>query len=132
MIPSFKPGILSSNKIRAAGGGGGDVSCTTDFNENVQYLNTFLESTQRTIAGIDTTITLRYNQLFNDGGLIYYIKNGGSEVQLIHNDTFTVVNGDTLFFRWYGDGLGYAIQFEVINQSDSNTNLGTITMIRDN
>jgi hypothetical protein len=126
MIPSFKPGILSSNKIRAVGGG--DVSCTTNFTEYVSYYSTFLETTQQTISGIDTTITLRYEQLLNDGGNIFYVKNGGSEVQLLPDDTFTVVNGDTLFFRWYPQNIYYVIQFEVINQSDSDINLGTITM----
>lgn len=73
MIPSFKPGIMSSNRIRAAGGGA-DVTpnalSLSNFNAGQNraycgegltpfYINPIGPGSPIQISGISTTITLR-------------------------------------------------------------------------
>ena len=120
---AHKIGVLAK---KATGGGGGDVTCTTDFTEYVAYPNAGMQSTQQTIAGINTTITLRFDIIFTDEYAFQYVKNGGSPVNLNSGDTFTVVNGDTLYFKWNNASLFLTSLVEIINTSDGNTSLGTI------
>jgi hypothetical protein len=111
--------------------GGSDVSCTTDFTESISGSFPPFETATKTIAGIDTTITLRLNiTTTSNADTQYYYKNGGSAVNFSDEDTLTVVNGDTLYFSADLDAGGDFLEFHVINQSDSNTVLGTISMER--
>jgi hypothetical protein len=116
---------LLANKS-TGGGGGSDVTCTTNFTEYVAYPSAGMQSTQQTIEGINTTITLRFDVIFADEDAFQYVKNGGSPVDLNSGDTFTVVNGDTLYFKWNNASLFLASYVEIINTSDGNTSLGTI------
>lgn len=71
------------------------------------------DTNSQTISGINTTIELEVTVDFSDGTL-YYIKNIDAPVQV--GSPFTVVNGDTLKFRYTGSGG--AVQFNVYNNSD--------------
>ncbi len=107
------------------------MSCTTDFTESISGFGPPFETETKTIAGIDTTITLRLNiTTTSQSEVQYYYKNGGSAVNFSDEDTITVVNGDTLYFGADLDPAGDFLEFQVINQSDSNTVLGTISMER--
>jgi hypothetical protein len=121
---AFKVGMLAKKST----GGGSDVTCTTDFTEYVGLAAPDVDSSSKLIAGINTTITLRLSQVASDGGDLYYIKNGGSAI-LISPDggTFSVVNGDTIYFRWIANTWGVVI-FDVLNESDSDADLGEITL----
>jgi hypothetical protein len=124
-------GIASKIGTLAKKGSAVDVSCTTDFTESISGSGPPFQTSTKTIAGINTTITLRLNiTTTSQGEVQYYYKNGGSAVNFSDEDTLTVVNGDTLYF---GADLfvgGDFLEFQVINQSDSNTVLGTISMER--
>lgn len=107
------------------------MSCTTDFTESISASAPPFETASKTIAGIDTTITLRLNiTTTSSADTQRYYKNGGSEVYFYDEDTLTVVNGDTLYFSADLGVGGDFLEFQVINQSDSNTVLGTISMER--
>jgi hypothetical protein len=129
MLCSIASMIVVRTKKSAAGGS--DVSCTTDFTESISSDAPPFQTATKTIAGINTTITLRLNITTTSATeLQYYYKNGGSEVQFFDDDTLTVVNGDTLYFEVDLTVGGDLIEFQVINQSDSNAVLGTITIER--
>jgi hypothetical protein len=129
MLCSIASMIVMRTKKSAAGGS--DVSCTTDFTESISGFAGPFETATKTIAGIDTTITLRLNiTTTSNAENQRYSKNGGSEVDFFDEDTLTVVNGDTLYFSANLDTGGDFLEFQVINQSDSNTVLGTISMER--
>lgn len=72
-----------------------------------------VDTISQTISGINTTIELEVTIDFNDGSL-YYIKNADAPVTV--SVPFTVVNGDTLKFRFQGSGG--IVQFNVYNNSD--------------
>jgi hypothetical protein len=119
--------VIRTKKAGAAS----DVSCTTDFNESISAGAPPYETAVKTIAGINTTITLRLNiTTTSSADLQRYIKNAGSAVDFYDDDTLTVVNGDTLYFEVELTVGGDLIEFQVINQSDSNAVLGTITIER--
>ena len=129
MLCSIASMIVTRTKKSAAGGS--DVSCTTDFTESISASAPPFETASKTIAGIDTTITLRLNiTTTSSADTQRYYKNGGSEVYFYDEDTLTVVNGDTLYFSADLGVGGDFLEFQVINQSDSNTVLGTISMER--
>jgi hypothetical protein len=129
MLCSIAYMIVMRTKKSAAGGS--DVSCTTDFTESISGFGPPFETATKTIAGIDTTITLRLNiTTTSTADTQWYYKNGGSEVYFFDEDTLTVVNGDTLYFSADLLSGGDFLEFQVINQSDSNTVLGTISMQR--
>jgi hypothetical protein len=129
MLCSIAYMIVMRTKKSAAGGS--DVSCTTDFTESISGSFGPFETATKTIAGINTTITLRLNiTTTSNSETQWYYKNGGSEVYFFDEDTLTVVNGDTLYFGADLDVGGDFLEFQVINQSDSNTVLGTISMER--
>ena len=73
-----------------------------------------VDTISQTISGINTTIELEVTIDFNDGAL-YYIKNADAPVSA-GIAPFTVVNGDTLKFRFQGSGG--VVQFNVYNNSD--------------
>jgi hypothetical protein len=56
MIPSFKPGIMSSNQIRAAGGGVDVTPNAVDWNDVVSSVSATTNTV--TITGINTAINL--------------------------------------------------------------------------
>lgn len=72
-----------------------------------------VDTNSQTISGINTAIELDITFDFNDGGF-YYIKNTDDPV--LFSSPFTVVNGDTLKFRF--EGSGGMVQFNVYNNSD--------------
>lgn len=72
-----------------------------------------IDTNSQTISGINTTIELDITFDFNDGAF-YYIKNTDAPVSF--ESPFTVVNGDTLKFRFTGSGG--SVQFNVYNNSD--------------
>lgn len=120
-------GRSSKIVVNAKKGVAADVSCSTNFAySSSPARSSTASSTVKTVAGINTTITLRVDVISNtSGGTIFYVKNGGSDTSIVNGGTFTVVNGDTLLFR-YTSIEGSFATFNVINQSDSNTNLGQI------
>jgi hypothetical protein len=128
MIPSFRPGIRSSNRIRAVASA--DVTPTAiagwcDCYAHTSYVEDCYDSiTNEQITGIDTTITLKveyanilmqlwvkknfsttptysnFNFCDTETKLLTYDYNfsGNGWTQLNNNDTFTVVNNDWVAF----------------------------------
>ena len=146
MIPSFKPGILSSNQIRVAAGGGADVTPNAvnwltigyDGNSgNFRY-------SERQITGINTTITLQVQipALYTGSGVYYLVSNTAGAIvsgdadsaaepffvatQITNNGTFTVTNNQYVTFGAYTSCFDTTFSITVVNQSDSNTTLDTI------
>lgn len=114
MIPSFKPGIMSSNRIKVSVASDVIPDAVNWTDVSVIAPPFSVDTNSQTISGINTTIELEITFDFNDGSL-YYIKNADAPV-LILSSPFTVVNGDTLKFRFQGSGG--AVQFNVYNNSD--------------
>jgi hypothetical protein len=133
MIPSFKPGILSSNIIRAAGGGGGS-DVTPNAVDWFEASSTGCETSTntQTISGISTSINLSVSWIFQGGdqsGIFSYSKNGGANVTISSNPTtISVSNSDTLNFTLASSVFGLSNDgrtITVTNTSDNNTVLDT-------
>jgi hypothetical protein len=125
MIPSFRPGILSSNRIRAAAVAADVTPNAVNWNDVEQITPPYaVNSNTVTFSGINTTITLHVNLIINDGTL-YASKNGGGLFNPTVSD-FTVNNGDTLYFQFQSSGG--IVWFEVYNVTDNNTLLDTCTL----
>lgn len=139
MIPSFKPGIMSSNRIRAAGGGA-DVTPDAVNWANLEYNGYIGEFgySERQISGIDTTITLKVEiPDFTDvyvlvesaaqfgGGDAFSIQDASylGFTQLFDGDTFTVSNNQWVTFM--AGGACTSTTITVKNQSDGNATLDT-------
>lgn len=145
MIPSFKPGILSSNRIRAAGGGA-DVTPNAVNWANIGYnadTGNFTYS-EKQITGINTTITLKVQipAQYTGFGVYYLVSNTSGDIvsgdgessaepaivatQVLNNGTFTVSNNQYVTFGAYTSCFNVGLSITVINQSDSNTTLDTL------
>lgn len=113
---SASASMIAIRAKKSAGGGGGDVTPNavnwTDVSQNAPPSS--VDTNSQTISGINTTIELDITFDFNDGSL-YYIKNTDAAVEFV-GSPFTVVNGDTLKFRF--SGSGGLVQFNVYNNSD--------------
>lgn len=116
MIPSFKHGIIASSTPAPVAVGGADViPNAVNWTDVSQIAPPFsVDTNSQTISGINTTIELQITIDFNDGNL-FYIKNADAPV-IDDGTPFTVVNGDTLKFRYTSSGG--AVQFNVYNNSD--------------
>lgn len=128
MIPSFKPGIMSSNQIRAAGGGADVTPNAVNWDDYtfIAYNGTVqgTASGAKTISGINTSINIYFSCIYcGDFGTVYYKKNGGSWTSVSENQNISVSNGDTI--DWGVADLGY-ISFAVKNASDSNATLDSV------
>ena len=142
MIPSFKPGIISSNMIRAAAGGA-DVTPNAVNWADIYLLNglVFFYS-ERQITGIDSSITLKvqYTPLFS-ATLYYYVSNtsgaivsgdnslvadpvSSSMTAISNNGTFTVSNNQYVTFGVIPT-CGEFCTVTVKNQSDGDVTLDT-------
>lgn len=125
MIPSFKPGILSSNKIRASAGPADVTPNAVDWSDDttVFWTSGTIVGTfdgAKTISGINTAINIYYECIYcGDGGQIYYKKNGGSWIAVSALENISVSNNDTIDWGYSG-GPETLIQFQVKNASDSN------------
>ena len=136
MIPSFKPGIMSSNRIRAAGGGA-DVTPNA-----VNWINTGDGSiTQATtsmlqITGISQSITIRisWTSTGSGGTFEYSLQStnvfGTATATLSSSPTdITVSPNQYLGFRLTAALLGTQTRSVTItNVSDSNTTLDTFVL----
>lgn len=146
MIPSFKPGIMSSNQIRVAVGGGADVTPNAVNWSAIGYngnSGNFAYS-ERQITGINTTITLQVQipVLYTGSGVYYLVSNTAGAIvsgdaesasepffvatQITNNGTFTVNNNQYVTFGAYTGCFDTSFSITVVNQSDSNTTLDTI------
>jgi hypothetical protein len=122
---AFKVGMLA----KKGGGGGGDVTPdSVDFGF-IDLNASPVDSDLVTFTGIDTTITLRISISDQDHGGFYYIKNGGSEVQINAPQTLNVSLNDTLKFRIYGTPGQYVIYY-VYNESDGDFEYGPFQISR--
>jgi hypothetical protein len=122
MIPSFKPGILSSNRIRAVASA--DVTPSAiDWTDNSDSLTEIATGNgAQTISGINTSINLYYQCIYcGDGGGIEYKKNAGAWISISELSTVSVSNGDTLDWRYVPSSFsgGETIIIEIRNSSDS-------------
>ena len=159
MIPSFKPGILSSNRIRAAGGGA-DVTPNAINWTNIQSNkdSDTWSSTEQQLTGINTSITLKItpssgtNFLYYraaatsaqsgfgynwPGDIPYYdiqTRADNGDGVLINPLTtsgvsFSVSNNNYICFIAGNQNSADSITMTVINQSDSNTTLDTFEVV---
>lgn len=84
-------------------------------------------SATQTIQGINTTINLYYECVFcGDGGNLYYSKNSEAWTIISELATISIVNNDTLAFK-FADVSGGILSINIINASDSNAILDTLT-----
>lgn len=90
-----------------------------------------ITTNSQTITGIDTTITLRIDVTSDDGMNLQYSKNSGANTNISNGGTISMSNNDTLLFNVNSGPAGGTIVFDVVNQSDSNTILDTITLNRE-
>lgn len=113
---SASASMIAIRAKKSTGGGGSDFIPDavnwTDVSQNAPPFS--VDTNSQTISGINTTIELEITFDFNDGTLSY-IKNTDAPVELV-GSPFTVVNGDTLKFRFQASGG--AVQFNVYNNSD--------------
>lgn len=113
---SASASMIAIRAKKSTGGGGSDVIPDavnwTDVSQNTPPFS--VDTNSQTISGINTTIELDITFDFNDGTL-NYIKN--TDAPVVFSSPFTVVNGDTLKFRFQGSGG--AVQFNVYNNSDT-------------
>lgn len=134
MIPSFRPGIISSNRIRAAGGG---VDVTPNA-INWADVNTEFTAitTMQQITGISQNITLTVSWTGQEtgGGFYYNINstntyNSSSEIALTSSPTsITISNGQYLGFRLVTVSVQRTRAVTVTNSSDGNAAIDTFTL----
>lgn len=139
MIPSFKPGIISSNRIRAAGGG---VDVTPNA---VNWVDTGSSATSQAttsmlqITGINQNITIRISWTSTGAGTFQYsLKStnvfGTATANLTSSPTDITVSPD----QYLGFRLNNAISgtqtrsVTVTNVTDNNTTLDTFTLTTGN
>lgn len=125
MIPSFKPGIMSSNQIRAAGGGVDVTPNAVDWNDVVSAVSATTNTV--TITGINTAINLSISGIVG-GGFEVYINNNEFTID---DDPYivSVSNNDEVYFIFRTNtGEETTISVTVRNASDGNTVLDTFTM----
>lgn len=92
--------------------------------ENLLSSNSWT-STNKTISGIDTPITLRFDvDASGDPGAIQYRKNSGTYTTFTSGDTLTVSSGDTLNFKLSAGGPNTTILVGVVNTTDGDASLG--------
>ena len=135
MIPSFKPGIMSSNRIRAAVAA--DVTPNAVDWANVGSLTTTLATTSmQQITGISQSITLRISWTTSGGTVTlgYSLNSTNTYSQtasLTSSPTdITVSNNQWLGFQSsYVSGAGTVpTTFTITNVSDNNTTLDTVVV----
>lgn len=128
MIPSFKPGIMSSNRIRAAGGGADVTPNAVDWNDDVSSVSSTTNTV--TITGINTAINLSISYTGYGTGVFSAYKND-TEFDLTNDNPYTlsVSNNDEVYFVYSGSGGEEStVSVTVTNASDGNTVLDTFTM----
>jgi len=133
MIPSFKPGIVSSNQIRAASGP--DVTPNAvNWTDAEGYCLSVTSNTQ-TISGINTTIDLIVTWTHSGSGtalISQYSKNGGAFTTFTSGTTINMANNDTLQFNMAKPAATfYGLEsrtFTVKNSSDGNVTLDTFIL----
>jgi len=124
MIPSFKPGILSSNRIRAV--------ASADVTPNAVNWNNVAapggSTNTQTITGINTAINLTISYTGYSVGTFNVYKND-SEISLTEDNPFTlsVSNNDEIYFYAFSIEVT-SISVTVTNASDGNTVLDTFTI----
>ena len=125
MIPSFKPGIMSSNRILKATGGDVTPSNSFEFGYNSSGTGN-VTSDLVTIAGIDTPITLRIEVILSDGYTEFsrYINSVQTTITSFPH-SFTVSNGDSIFFEIQLETPGYVVLYDIYNESDGNALLSS-------
>ena len=106
MIPSFKPGIMSSNRIRAAAGA--DVTPNAVNWGNMTYIsvNDAVEFREQQITGINQQITIRIKTTSSSADFIYY---------RVANTASSLGDGnvtDIGTFYYYADGLADGFYFD--------------------
>jgi hypothetical protein len=125
MIPSFKPGILSSNRIRAV--------ASADVTPNAVNWNDVSapggSTNTVTITGINTAINLSISWTGYGVGAFNVYKND-SETSLADEGspyTLSVSNNDEIYF-YATTVVEQSISVTVTNASDGNTVLDTFTI----
>lgn len=135
MIPSFKPGIMSSNRIRAAVAA--DVTPNAVDWANVGNANvTVVTTSMQQITGISQSITLRISWTKGSGninlGYSLNSTNTYSQTALLTSSPtdITVSNNQWLGFRseFLGGASSVGATITVTNVSDNNTTLDTVVL----
>jgi hypothetical protein len=127
MIPSFKPGIMSSNQIRAAGGGVDVTPNAVDWNDVVSSVSATTNTV--TITGINTAINLSISHTGSNGVGAFSVYKNGTEFSLNDDNPLplSVSNNDEVYFS-YSPAEETTVSLTVTNASDGNTVLDTFTM----
>jgi hypothetical protein len=131
MIPSFRPGIRSSNRIRAVASA--DVTPNAvNWNDVSGGFGPPVYTNTVTITGISTAINLTISWSGNDLGSFSISINGGSFIDLEDEGgsprTFSISNNDTIRFAASIISGIKIISATVTNSSDGNAVLDTFTM----
>jgi hypothetical protein len=87
----------------------------------------FLPTTNQTIAGIDTSITLQVTYSSTLGGTCSYRINSGTYIALTSGDTFGINLSDTLQFRTTRGAVGDVITVSITNSSDGGAAIDSFT-----
>jgi len=129
MIPSLKPGIMSSNRIRAAGGGGDVTPNAVDwtfYGGGNPAVSAMLQ-----ITGITVPITLRVNytadiNAFDQRYSVQSTASFGVGTPVNDNDTLTISNGQYLGFSSQSSGGARSTFWTITNVSDGNALIDTL------
>lgn len=122
--------------VSAGGGGGGsDVTPSNTTWWNNVFGDAFIEefTNSVTIAGVNTTITLRLEAIFAGGDMDVKVYRNNSVVASIigasSNNTldFTVSNGDSVKFSFYAENTADS-EWRVTNVSDGSSVLANVTV----
>lgn len=120
---SYKLSILRKKS------GGADVTPNAVNWSDITGLGS-AQNTNQTIAGIDTSITLRLDRstILIGNGTAQYSKNNGAETTFASGDTISMSNNDTLYFKVNNTTFSPITgTVAVVNTSDSNALLDTFT-----
>jgi hypothetical protein len=131
MIPSFKPGILSSNRIRAV--------ASADVTPNAVNWNDVAapggSTNTVTITGINTAINLSISWTGYPGFGGFDVYKNDSQISLAEvsqNEgspyTLSVSNNDEIYFSAFSPATVASISVTVTNASDGDTVLDTFTL----
>lgn len=142
MFGGIGTNIVVRTKKSTAGGGGDVTPNAVNWINGIGFDSSSTDN--KTITGIDTAISLRFDYSGDVGGsdgAFYYSKNNGGSWTLIDNSITTstessslvsMSNNETLIFKFDQTTLTTVVlSVSVVNTSDSNAVLDTFTLQTD-
>jgi hypothetical protein len=140
MIPSFRPGIISSNRIRAAATADNTPNAV-DWTIPTSTTATTNTSIGQQITGIDSSITLQLNLSGTGVATVSYGTNStnstpstwtqiGSGAPFTGDtSTFSISNNQWVFFQFTRHVTCQNVTVTIKNVSNSNTTLDTFSFL---